>query len=220
MHSGTRGNAVSLGRIVLRNLGSTAANRILNDYPARPRTCPFLEDLITRCAILKSGHKTLLSLFLVCCQHECQQVKTLHVVPEDPAKVAACCVESFPFFRYLLHICKAPFITVHQCLERARSRTQFSGVRHFWASCCRTCFVSTPLQRNFAPSCISSKIAASPAESMTVALVKSMTVLRPVSESPASFQTLRSSGTHGLVRVPSTTRLLSSNVSIVEILNI
>src|SRR5215468_8829175 len=55
---------------------------------------------------------------------------------------------------------------------------------------------------------------------MTVALVRSITIRRPSSESPDSIQLLRSSVTQGLISVPSTTNLLSSGVSIVEILNI
>src|SRR5258708_27351610 len=103
--------------------------------------------------------------------------------------------------------------------ERFRFKTLPSLVLHRWAACLSTYLVKTPLQQNFAPSCISSRMASSPSRSMVVALRRSMTSVRPSRELPALLHVVRSSATHGLTRVPSTTNLRSRCVSIVEILN-
>src|SRR6267378_7754513 len=80
-----------------------------------------------------------------------------------------------------------------------------------------TCLVSTPLQRNFAPSFINSKSAFSPSWLMTATFPRSTTKARPLISWLTAFHAVLSSATQGAISFPSRTNRRSVRLSTTEI---
>src|SRR5258708_13060957 len=106
-----------------------------------------------------------------------------------------------PISAYRVHFCPLSSRT----LERDVWTALLEFLLLLRLSCWITCLVSTPLQRNFAPSLINSKRVFSPSWLSTVMFSRSTTKARPSISPFAPFHPLLSSAPHGPITFPSKT---------------
>jgi hypothetical protein len=135
-----------------RNLGTgpDSPDRILDDRPLRPGTCPLFENMIFSLRVLQAGDETFLRHFMVGRKKKGKLVQFIDALSEKGAEIFCGCI----LYRYALSAA---------CFSRADHRDiSCSFLRVLRVSSFSTCLVNTPQQRNFTPEFINSNSTFSP----------------------------------------------------------